>query len=369
MKKLFSAIFASYDIILAICAVVLSGFGLIAVYSATRTFGNHTGIAVQTVAVVVGIAGMLVISFFDYKQLKYLSKYIFACCIIMLVCVLLLGMTGVWGSKSWIKIGKINIQPSELAKCGFIVTFSYHLCRVKEKLNTFPVLTGLFIHAAIHVFLIMLQPDFGTAAVFVFVFAVMIFFAGLSPKIYLPLLSIGVAAIPFLYNLLNDYQKNRIRVFLDPQLDPTGAGYNVIQSKLSLGSGGLLGNGYLQGVSTQEGYLPAKHTDFIFSSIGEEWGFVGTVCVAAMLFFIVLRIIQTAKKTEDLFGKYICVGSAAMIFFHSIENMGMCIGIMPVTGIPLPFISYGGTAMITSFACVGLVLSVAHRTGKGTIFK
>ncbi|MBQ7975457.1 MAG: rod shape-determining protein RodA [Clostridia bacterium] len=348
------------DRVLVVCVALLSISGLFAVYSATRTFGSYTNIIVQSGAVALGFALMLAFAFSDYELLKAFAGYIFAGYIFTLVLVLVAGITGIWGSKSWIKICGINIQPSELAKFGFIITFSCHLTKIKDGINRMSVLIGLIIHLLIPVSLILLQPDFGTGAVFAVIFAAMLFVAKLSPKIFVPVIGACVGALPVIYKFLSGYQQNRIRVFLNPGLDPTGGGYNVIQSKTALGAGGFLGNGYLQGIATQNGYLPAKHTDFIFSSLSEEFGFLGSVLVTALLFVIIVRIINIAGKANTLFGRYICTGVAAMLFFHVVENIGMCMGLMPVTGIPLPFVSYGGTAIITNFISVGAVLSVAR---------
>lgn len=359
---------AKFDGLLIILSAALSVFGVFAVFSATRTIGGYSNTFVQAAAVIIGTCAMLFICVFDYRRFIPLMPYISLGCIMMLVVVLALGITGIWGSKSWIKIGSISIQPSELAKCGFIVTFSYHISRVSERLNSWKVLIGLLLHLSVPLGLILLQPDLGTGIVFVFIFAAILFSGGLSYKYIFPTAAIGLAALPLIYLLLDEYQKKRIEVFLNPGSDPLGRGYNVIQSSIALGSGGTFGNGYLEGTSTQMGLLPAKHTDFIFSSISEEFGFIGSVFVIAALFAIIFRILFIAGKTGDLFGRTICVGVAAMLFFHTFENIGMCMGIMPVTGIPLPFLSYGGTAIITNFIGIGMVLSVDRHARRGMIF-
>lgn len=357
------------DIILLISAVSLCIMGLFSVYSATRTFGTSTHFLVQSVSAFLGILIMVLICFFDYEILMPLAKYIFIFSCLFLGAVLFLGITGIWGSKSWIKIGPVSMQPSELVKCTFIITLSAHLARLKERINSFRGCMGLGIHLLIIVSLIMLQPDFGTAVVFVFIFAVMVFSAGLSYKIIIPAAGLCAVSVPIVYHILDEYQKNRIKVFLNPELDPLGSGYNVIRSKLTLGSGELFGRGYLEGVSTGTGYLPAKHTDFIFSSIGEEIGFVGGVVVIILLFGVIARAFITGRRAESLFGRYICVGTGALFLFHTVENIGMCMGLLPVTGIPLPFISYGGSSLVSSFIAVGMVLSVARHTRGDNIFK
>ncbi len=347
--------------------LILTVLGLFAVYSATRTFHSNTNIIVQAVAVGIGFFLMLGASYVDYEIYERYSSFIFIGYMCMLLIVLGAGITGIWGSKSWIKIFGISIQPSEFAKVGFIITISSHLEKLKGEVNKFRGLAGLLIHLALPVFLVLLQPDLGTCLVFIAIFAVLLFGAGLSPKIFVPVIGIGAASLPVIYRFLSVYQKKRILVFINPDIDPTGGGYNVIQSKTALGSGGFFGCGYLQGISTQNGYLPAKHTDFIFSSFSEEFGFLGSLFMILLLMFIVVRIMAIARRANTLFGKYVCTGIGAMLFFHTFENIGMCMGLMPVTGIPLPFVSYGGSSMVTNFICIGVVLSIAR--GSGNIFE
>ena len=357
-----------YDRALIFTAVALWLFGVFAVYSATRTIGGNTNVIVQLGAGAIGIVIMIFLGFFDYRQLAPLWKYIAVICAASLVLVLLAGITGIWGSKSWLKIGPLSIQPSEFVKCGFIVTFAYHVSSLGERINNISAVLLLLVHMAVPVGLVLLQPDFGTCVVFVFIFAAVLFSAGISYKIIIPAAASLVAFAPIGYMLLSEYQQKRIQVFFHPELDPRGYGYNVIQSKIALGSGGLFGNGYLEGISTQNGFLPAKHTDFIFSSVAEESGFAGSVFVLLSLFIIIFVTLRIAGRAHTLFGRYICVGVAAMLFFHSFENMGMCMGILPVTGIPLPFVSYGGSSVVSNFMAVGLVVSVGRMSRKDRLF-
>lgn len=358
-----------FDSILLYITILAALMGLAAVYSATLSYGGITGIAVQCGAFLVGTALMLALSFFDYEQYNLLAVPIFLVSISLLVLVLLIG-TGAdeVGAKSWIRFGPIGIQPAEIAKVGFIITFGYHLKRADKKINSIPTLLGLLLHLCSYLSLIMLQPDAGSAMVFCFIFIVLVFTAGLSFRYIIPIGAAGTAALPFIYKfLLSPYQKHRIQVFLNPELDPLGTGYNVIQSKIAVGSGGLFGKGYLHGTQNQLGFLPAKHTDFIFSTIAEEFGFIGAIAVAAVLFIIIARCFAVAARSQNNFGRYIASGIGAMLLFHTFENIGMCIGLMPVTGIPLPFFSYGGTAMLTNLVAIGLVLSVSRRN-KGSLY-
>lgn len=357
MKRNFSN---GTDRLLILSVTTLALLGILAVYSATRSYGSNTAVFTQTAACIIGFILMQALCHFDYEQFIPLVKYIFIVYTSLLILVLITGIVGVWGSKSWFKIGAVSIQPSELTKCGFIITMSYHLMTVKDEINKPLTLLKLGLHLAVPVILVLLQPDFGTAIVFVFIFCMMLFTAKISFKYIISLSAAAISLLPIGYLFLNEYQKNRIRVFLNPESDPLKSGYNVIQSKIAVGSGELYGRGFLQGPQNQHEFLPAKSTDFIFSCISEEFGFIGSMIVLFLLFIIILRCIRAAQKADNLFGRYICIGVAAMLFFHTLENIGMCIGLMPVTGIPLPFLSYGGTSLITNFACIGLVLSVSR---------
>ena len=364
-----SVILMEFDWVLFIATICLSVFGIVMIYSATRTLQSNTNVIVQSGAMVIGCAAMLVTCFFDYEQLKNLVKpiYIFAVAILLLV--LVFGVSGDWGARSWIRFGAIGIQPSEIAKICFIVTFSCHLSKVHDDINKPLTILGLLLHIGVLVGLILLQPDMGSVLVFLFMFICLMFVAKLSYKYILPIGVAGVASLPFIYKyVLSEYQQKRIQVFFNPNLDPRGRGYNVIQSKIAVGSGQLWGKGYLQGTQNQMGYLPTKYTDFIFSVISEEFGFIGALLVTAVLLFIIYKCFKTAQKSDNAFGRYICVGVGAMMLFHAFENIGMCIGLMPVTGIPLPFVSYGGTSLVVNMIAIGLVLSVSYHNKPRSVF-
>lgn len=360
---------SGFDTLLMYTAIFAAVLGLFAVYSATSSYGGVTNILVQTGAVVIGAAVMITLSFFDYEQYNLLVIPIFLISIFLLVIVLVIG-TGSeqWGAKSWIRLGPVGIQPAEIAKVGFIITFSYHLNKVAKRINSLKVLLGLAAHLCAFLTLIMLQPDAGSAMVFCFIFIVLLFVAGLSYKYIIPACVVGAASLPIIYKfLLSPYQRHRIDVFFNPELDPLGKGYNVIQSRIAVGSGRIFGKGYLEGTQNQLGFLPAKHTDFIFSTIAEEFGFIGACVVVAVLFVIIWRCFAVAARSNNGFGRYIAAGVGAMLLFHTFENIGMCIGLMPVTGIPLPFFSYGGTSAVTYLMAIGLVLSVSRRN-KGSMY-
>lgn len=365
-----SVILMEFDWVLFILTIMLAVFGIIMIYSATRSTQSNTNVIVQSGCFIIGCAAMLTACFFDYEQLKNLIKPIYIFAVAILILVLLVGVgSESWGAKSWIRFGAVGIQPSEIAKVCFLITFSYHLSKVHDDINKPLVIVGLLLHIGVLLGLILLQPDLGSVMVFIFMFICMIFVAKLSYKYILSFGAAGIASLPLIYkHVLSEYQQWRIQVFFNPNLEPAGRGYNVIQSKIAVGSGQLWGKGYLQGTQNQMGYLPGKTTDFIFSIICEELGFVGAMIVVLALFLLIYKCFKTAQKADNAFGRYICVGVGAMMLFHVFENVGMCIGLMPVTGIPLPFISYGGTSLVVNMIAVGLVMSVSYHNKPRSVF-
>lgn len=364
MKRNTKLDYANIDWTVLITTFICIVFGIIMISSAVHTMsGGAKFIIIQSVAAVIGTVAMAVVASVDYEYYGDLSKLIYGLCIAMLVLVLFLG-TGKesTGSKSWIRFGPIGIQPSEFVKIGFIITFSAHVNKIGNNINKLSNVFLLMLHAFVPVFLILLQPDYGTALVFVCIIVGILFAAGLSWKYFATAgAAFSVAAPIIWFFFLNENRKNRILVFLNPGSDPSGAGYHVLQSKLTIGSGQIFGKGLFKGTQTQLGYLPVKHTDFIFGVIGEELGIIGCVAVVALLFTLIFKILSNSRIAKNNFGSYICVGVAFMLIAHVFENIGMCLGIMPVTGIPLPFFSYGGSSIITNMLAIGLVLNVYKR--------
>ena len=364
MEKITKTNIKNIDYVLIFLAFACTVFGCVAISSAVKTYdGGFKFVLIQSVAAVMGIALAAFIACFNFENFSQYTKFIYIICILFLVSVLILG-TGreSTGSKSWIRLGPIGIQPSEIVKIGFIITFSKLCESYSEEINKPKNVLKLLCHALLILSLIMLQPDFGTAMVFIVIIAGILFAAGISYKYIVSAFVVVGASVPLAWNFfLREYQKNRIRVLLDPESDPLGTGYHVMQSKIAIGSGGITGKGFGQGTQTQLGYLPVKHTDFIYSVIGEEFGIIGSVLVALMLFGLVARCIYVAKNATSKFGSYICIGVACMFMAHIFENIGMCVGIMPVTGIPLPFFSYGGSSILANMMAIGLVESVAMR--------
>ncbi len=366
-KSFMAKLLGNVDYNALIISVLASVMGIIAVYSSTRSMGTNRMFIVQMGALVIGVVMFVLFTKLDFDILGEAAVVIYIGCVALLGVTLLFG-TGLeeTGTKGWIDIGFISFQPAEFVKIGFIITFAKHLQRVKEDINYIGTLSMLCLHGGVLIVMVLLQPDFGTALVFVFIFISMLYSAGFSYK-YMVVLSVvavvGIACVwIFREHILAPHQIARIEVFFDPYKDPVGSGYNVIQSETSIGSGKLFGQGYLKGNLNQLAYLPAKHTDFIFATIGEEWGFFGCTAVVAVLAAIIIKCITVAKRTRNTFGYFLCVGIAAMFCFHTLENVGMCIRLMPVTGIPLPFFSYGGTSLLTNLAAMGIISSVSVRS-------
>lgn len=364
MRKGKIILFKELDYILILLTLICTVFGIVMISSAVKSIdGGNRFILIQSVAAVIGLVLMVVCTSINYEKIGSVWKIIYALCVFLLLLVLLVG-TGRedTGSKSWIRFGSLGFQPSEFVKIGFIITLSKRAADFGEEINEPKNILKLLAHLGVLLFLIMLQPDFGTAMVFIFIFAGIVFAAGISYKYIAAAVGTVIGAIPIAwFFLLKEYQKNRIRVFFNPESDPLGAGYHVIQSKIAIGSGRIFGKGLYHGTQTQLGYLPVKHTDFIFAVIGEELGLIGCVAVTLLLFLIVYRCVSNSNRTKSDMSKYICIGVACMFLAHIFENIGMCIGLMPVTGIPLPFFSYGGSSLITNFVAIGLVLSVHMR--------
>ncbi|MBR0206246.1 MAG: rod shape-determining protein RodA [Clostridia bacterium] len=320
----------------------------------------------QLVSILISLAVAMPIAFLDYDKYKPFVKtaYLVICGLLILLLVVKVNTRGVFG---WYKIGTSRaFQPSELGKVVLLVSLSKFVSEAYDRRghfnNFWDVLQAVMIFV-IPFGLVMLQPDFGTAMVFAAIFIGVLFAARIS---WLYILGGGVATVislPLIYRyLLTRDQKARIRVFLDPTLDLEGDGYNVLKSKELVGSGGLFGKGYFSpGTLAQKKYVPERQTDFIFSSIAEGLGFVGATIVILLFFLLMLRMLMVARRSKDMFGRCLCVGTVAMMGFHVFENIGMNMGLMPVTGIPLPLISYGGSNIMATLITVAMVLSVNYR--------
>ncbi|MDO4563487.1 MAG: rod shape-determining protein RodA [Clostridia bacterium] len=362
-------IFSKLDIMLLICVALSCAAGLFVINSAAASYSNHSRfVSVQLLAIGLGAVVMTALTLINYNFLYKLRYPILLAALAMLGAVLVMGFGyEESGTRGWIDLGFVNIQPSELAKVCFIITLAAHISKVQEDINAPRNVLMLLIHMLLYIVPIILQPDFGTALVFVIIFFVMLFLAHISYKY----IAAAIGAITLLgafswLFVLKEYQRNRIISFLNPENDPLGSGYHVIQSKIAIGSGQLFGKGYMQGSQTQLGYLPEKQTDFIFGVIGEELGLIGACITTALLLTIIFRCFQVANSAKDSFGEMLASGVGALLLFHTIENIGMCLGLLPVTGIPLPFFSYGGSSILSCLAAIGIVESVKLHSQKSS---
>ena len=359
-------ILKSIDYSLIIIALALFIIGIIALHSANGGVnGNMEEVTKQFIWFFIGIISMSLVMFIDYDIYKKLWIPIYLLTIVSLVLVLF--TKPIYGARSWFTFKGVSIQPGEIAKITLIIGLGrlLELFKEKGKLNHPIYILMVLMYVAIPVTLLALQPDFGTAMVFLVVAAVMIFIAGINVGYIIGAFVTVVLGIFLAYHyLLPPYAINRINVFLNPGSDPKGAGYNIIQSELAVGSGQMWGMGIHNGNQSQLGYLPMKTTDFIYAVISEEMGFVMSVAVVALFVFLIGKSVYIGKTAKDKYGSLLVVGIAGMFLAHFVENVGMNIGLMPITGIPLPFISYGGSSMITNFVGLGIILSVSARRSK-----
>lgn len=354
----------NFDWLLFFLAFFASVFGLCLIYSASLSGGTSSrDVLVQSVALVGGIIMMAVICYVDTDIIEALGNIIGALGIGVLVLVLLIGTGGEEvGTKGWIILGPVSIQPSEFAKVAFIVSLAAHIKKVHERINEKKNLLFLCLHFAVFAALVLLQPDWGTAMVFAFIFIGMLFMAGVKLRYFIgAAVCFVLCAVPTWFFVLDDFQRARVTTFLNPELSPLGDGYQVLQSMLAIGSGRITGNGYMAGNQTQMGYLPQARTDFIYAVAGEEFGFIGCILILALLMAIIIRCFYNSGKARDVFGAMLSVGTACFFLFHTMENIGMCINLLPVTGIPLPFFSSGGSSLMACYMALGLVLNVRMR--------
>ncbi len=295
------------------------------------------------------------IAHYDFRILKNFAFFIYGLTVISLIAVIVLGIT-VYSSKRWINIWDMfSLQPSEFAKIALIIVLAFVFSEDhSNNLKKFALATLLTVIIA---GLIFIQPDLGSALVIGFIYLVFVVFS-LPLKYTVLVLSSVVAMLPFLVKLLKPYQLERFLVFLNPQRDPLGSGYNVIQSIIAVGSGRLYGKGIAGSTMTRLNFVPVQYSDFIFSAIGEIFGFVGSLLLIVLFGTLLFSAINSYRSTNNVFGRGLAIGVFAMLFFQVMVNVGMCIGVMPVTGIPLPFVSYGGSSTITNFIAIGLMINV-----------
>ena len=313
---------------------------------------------------------MVGVMLIDYETLVKMSPIFYGLFIVLLIGVLF--TPEINGATSWFDIGFFSFQPGEFAKIFVILFLAMAITKIQERgkgeINRPTRLLVLLAILGVPVLLIVKQPDLGTAAAFVVAAALMVISAGIDKRYIIATIILVVVSVPIVYNfLLPEHAKSRIDIFLNPESDPRGAGYNIIQSKLAIGAGGLTGMGLLKGNQTQLGFLYPKTTDFIYAVIGEEMGFIIAGAVIILYVVLITKCIYVAKTAKDEAGSLIAIGITGVFLFHVLENIGMVMGLLPITGVPLPFVSYGGSSLITNFICIGILLNISSKRQK-TIF-
>ncbi len=396
-----------FDVGLIFSSILLLCIGLLAIYSSTlhnpHANGNFHKQVIWGIGAIIGFFIIYTLPTNIFKAIA-IPSYLFS--IFLLIVVLLIGKR-VYGAKSWLGLEGIGFQPSEFAKLGTILALSYFLSNSNTDLDSFKDILISLIIGLFPVGLIMIEPDLGTSFVFLGMVLILLYWKGISTFGLFVVLSPGIVAISslfgpyylagslvavticlflfrkdifssgsifalniaagffakYVYEILSQHQQTRIKSFINPWADPLGAGYNAIQAKVAVGSGGLFGKGFLSGNQTQLQFIPEQWTDFIFCVIGEEFGFIGTSIVLALFFYLLLRIFKIATTTKDEFLSLTIIGILSVYFIHLLINIGMVVGIMPVIGIPLPFMSYGGSSLVLDFLMLSVVANV-HRTRK-----
>jgi rod shape determining protein RodA len=345
-------------------AVGLILLGILTIYSATYSVSEHraSGLASkQFYWFLIGVVAMVAATTFDYHRVDRIAYPFYATILALLTLVFVIGHSG-GGSQRWLHLGVFTLQPSELAKLAIVLALTKFLqfdeppggYRMRDLWMPFALVLPLIV-------LTLIQPDLGTAVILVVVFFSMILMGGLRLRSLLYLAAAGLTVMPVGYHFLKPYQRNRIWTFLNPDLDPLGAGYHVIQSKIAVGSGRFFGKGFLNGTQNRLDFLPAQHTDFIFAVFAEEWGFFGCSILLGLYLALMIVALRAVSRAKDRFGALLAFGVLSIFFWHVVINVSMVTGLMPVVGIPLPLLSYGGSSMVSMMVAVGLLINVSMR--------
>ena len=355
-----------FDKTVLVFTLLIVTLGILFIYSATwdKDIGEellHPIVVKQCVWALVGFVFLLILANIDYVKIVNFAYFIYVLNLLALVFLLIFGGER-YGARRWITLGPISLQPSEFMKITIILVLSEFFGSRRDKIGSLGNFIGAILLVLPAALLIFLQPDLGTAFVLVPILFSILFVCGEKIKYILGTIIAGLSMLPLGWSLLKDYQKSRLLVFLNPDLDPLGAGYTIIQSKIAIGSGGFFGKGWLNGTQSYLKFLPERHTDFIFSVVGEEWGYIGAVVLIFLYAVILVRGIRIASKSKEIEGKAIAIGIVTLFAFQLFVNISMTIGLMPVVGLPLPAISYGGSNTIATLLCVGLLLSVSRKS-------
>lgn len=352
-----------------ICTAILIIIGLVSLFSSTQN-SDYEELKKQIMWLIISVPIIIIVISVDYEFIAKISPVFYGLSIILLIGVLF--TEPINGATSWYSIGPFSFQPAEFAKIAVILFTSTVIVKIQKngrnEINRILKLGLIILTAIVPILLIIIQPDYGTALAFFAALIFMLFVSGIDKKYIIIAVLLVVILVPVAYFfILPEHAKTRIDVYLNPDLEPRGAGYNIIQSKLAIGAGQAFGMGLLKGNQTQLGYLYPKTTDFIFAVIGEEMGFVVAGTVILLYVVLVTKSMQIAKTAKDTLGSYIASGISGVFFFHMLENIGMTMGLLPITGIPLPFVSYGGSSMLTNLILIGILLNISARRKK-TLF-
>lgn len=345
-------------------AGAITMMGMVTIYSATYRIAAAQSLGLasrQLYWICIGLIALVVALVVDYRRLDRIAYPFYAAVLLLLFLVLVIGSTG-GGAQRWLRLGIFTIQPSEVAKLAIVLALAKYL-QYDEPPKGYR-LRDLWVPCLFVAplgLLTLLQPDLGTTTILFVVFMSVALMGGLRLRSFLYLVVAGASLFPVAWHFLKPYQQKRIWTFLNPDLDPLGAGYHVIQSKIAIGSGRLLGKGYLNGTQNRLDFLPAQHTDFIFSVFAEEWGFLGCVFLLAVYFVFIAFALQAAARARDRFGALLVLGMVTIFFWQVIINVAMVTGLLPVVGLPLPLLSYGGSSLLTMMVGVGLILNVSMR--------
>jgi rod shape determining protein RodA len=367
MLKIDRRLIHNFDWITLSITILISLIGIMSIYSATRPLvaEEHSMFYLkQTTWLVLGLIAVFLIVSIDYIWLSRFSMIFYITGIVLLIAVFIMGRTGM-GAQRWLSLGPVSFQPSEIFKLIYIIMLSHHLSLLKSPMDTVSLLRTFAFITVFPFILLIKQPDLGTALIIMAIFIALVTARGLPKKITILFIIIGLISLPFLGNIfwggLKDYQKSRLVAFMEPEVDPTGIGYHLNQSKITVGSGKVFGKGYLHGTQGPFRFLPEKHTDFIFAVFAEEWGFLGSFILLFLYLVLIMRGLDTARKAKDDFGRFLALGITLMFLIYFFVNVGMTLGLMPVVGVPLPFMSYGGTALLSNLIAVGILISIRTR--------
>ena len=357
------------DMTLIAAVISIAGIGVLLVYSATNRKLAAQGIDPryylkrQAMFIVLGLGAMLITAAIDYRSYRDFAPLLYGATVLLLAAVISPLGASSKGHQAWFPLGTFQLQPSEISKIALVVCLAAYIGQQRDGAMSVRRLITVLLLAGIPMALIMLQPDIGTDLVFGCILAAALLIGGVKPRHLAVLFLVAIVGITGVIKsgAMQQYQVDRLTAFLDQTHDTQGTSFNLQQSKIAIGSGGLLGKGLGRGTQTNLSYVPEQHTDFVFTVAGEELGFVGSALLLLLFGFVVWRIWRAAALAKDMTGAVICVGVLALLVFQVFENVGMTMGIMPITGIPLPFVSYGGSAMLAYFVGIGLVLNVHMR--------